>query len=292
MADYHPIYRNLNPYLKEKYGCRVFKICLDGGFTCPNRDGTAGFGGCIFCGERGAGEHLRAGDITSQMCAYFARKRKAEKFIAYFQNFSGTYAPIPVLKEKYDAALAFESVCVLSVATRADCISEEVCALLASYLPRADVWVEIGLQTANDEIAAFCNRGYSSSLVQKAVKMLQKYHLNVILHVMIGLPGETEKDVLDTAAFVNDLKPFGVKVHSTYVLKGTRLEELYLQGEYTPLSLEEYCSRAALFLKSLSPEILVHKVTGDAPKSDLVAPLWNLEKNAILNGLKDALSRK
>ena len=292
MSDIQLHYNNLSPYLLRKYGCRVFKICLDGGFTCPNRDGKKGVGGCIFCGERGAGEHLRVSSVSEQIAAYFKRARKAEKFIAYFQNFTGTYAPIAELKEKYDEALSDPRICVLSVGTRPDCVDEEVCELLASYLPRADVWVELGLQTASNATAALCHRGYETEIFLNAVNLLKKYHLNVIVHIMLGLPNETEKDWIATAKLVDSVKPFGVKIHSTYVIEGTQLERMYRRGEYTPLTVEAYAAGACKVLRHLSSDILVHKITGDAPKDRLIAPLWNADKNGILDALHEEMERE
>lgn len=287
------LYRNLSPYLIEKYGCRVFKICIDGGFTCPNRDGNCGRGGCIFCGERGAGEHIRKTSVRGQIDAYFRRERKAGKFIAYFQNFTNTYAPVPVLKERYDEALsADDRIAVLSVGTRPDCITEEIASLLASYKKRADVWVELGLQTANDQTADRIHRGYHREAFDRAVRLLNEYGLPVVAHVMIGLPGEGIGDVEKTVDYLNGYRLFGIKIHSLYVTKDTLLARMYERGEYAPISMQSYAEQAAAVIARLSPDVIVHKITGDAPKALLIAPEWNLDKNGILNRLNGVLKEK
>lgn len=278
-------YNNLAPYLKDKYGCTVFKICIDGGFTCPNRDGTAGSGGCIFCGERGSGEHIKRLSVEEQIKRYFSRERKAGKFIAYFQNFTNTYAPVDVLKRKYDSALEDGRVAVLSVGTRPDCITEREAELLCSYKERADVWVELGLQTSNDKTAKLINRGYETERFFKAAQLLKKYDLPIIAHVMSGLPGEGMRETEETVEFLNGVDLFGLKIHCVYVISGTELAEMFYRGEYTPLSMEEYAESVVYILTHISDKVIIHKITGDAPKSRLVAPDWNTDKNGILDAI-------
>ena len=284
--DNNKRYNNLNDFLKNKFGERVLKICIDGGFTCPNRDGTCGTGGCIFCGERGSGEHL----TKSQNIIVSPRPtQKANKFIAYFQNFSNTYADIETLKRKYDEALQNPKIVALAVATRPDCITEEIAQLLKSYSDKYYVYVELGLQTANDETAQIINRGYTSDVFTKAVKILNQYNIDVVTHIMVGLPNETFDDIQNTIDFINKHNIQGLKIHSTYVIKNTKLCELYENGDYIPLTLEEYIEAATHILTHISPNIIIHKISGDAPKDLLVAPEWNLHKKWIINGITKKL---
>ena len=278
------LYNNLSGYFREKYGRRLGKICIDGGFSCPNRDGTAGYGGCIYCGERGAGEHINASNSISRQVKDALREAKSDdRFVAYFQNFTNTYAPVNVLKERYDAALCDERIVLLAIGTRPDCISEEVARLIASYKNKVDVWVELGLQTANDKTADLINRGYHRDAFEKAMDILKKYSIPVVIHLIVGLPGESIEDVKKTVEYVNGFDVFGIKIHSIYVMKGTKLAEAYDKGEYTPPSLEEYVDSAIYIITHISPNITIHRLTGDCPRDMLVAPLWNKDKNEIIN---------
>lgn len=281
-------YNRLTEYLKNKFGERTLKICLDGGFTCPNRDGTAGFGGCIFCSQTGSGEHLNHSlEIEHQVKNYFSSYKsfRANKFIAYFQNFTNTYAPVQELKKRYDSALIDDRIVALAIATRPDCINEEIVKLLYDYSKKYLVWVELGLQTSNDETGKILNRGYDSKQFTEAVKLLNKYHIDVVTHIMVGLPGETDLDLKNTVSFINNHKIQGIKIHSTYVIKNTVLEKMYLNGEYTPLTLESYLESVIYILTHISKNIIVHRISGDAPKDLLVAPKWNSHKKLVLNGV-------
>ncbi len=261
---------------------RVGKICIDGGFTCPNRDGTCGVGGCIFCGERGAGEHIDGtASIEAQARAFLASPsaEKAGVYAAYFQNFTNTYAPVELLRERYTAALIDPRIRILAVGTRPDCIDLERAELLREFTRTHDVWCELGLQTSNDETARRINRGYPTSRFAEAARMLAERGIEVIAHIMIGLPSETDTDVYETVRFVCSLPVKGVKLHSLYVTEGTELCEMYRRGEYTPLTLDGYIKTAAGAICRMRPDIIIHRVTGDAPHDTLVAPEWNLEKN-------------
>ena len=285
-------YNKLNKYLKGKFGERTLKICVDGGFTCPNRDGTISTGGCIFCSERGSGEHIKsANNISEQIQNYFKtyRAERANKFIVYFQNFTNTYDTIQNLKNKYDAALIDNRIVGLSVATRPDCINEDVCKLLHSYLDKYYVCVELGLQTSNDKIGNIINRGYNSIQFTNAVNLLNKYNIDVVVHLMVGLPTETFDDIKNTVSFINNHKIQGIKIHSTYVVKGTKLANLYQNNQYTPITLEYYLDCVTYILTHISPNIVVHRISGDAPKNLLLAPSWNLHKKWILNGIDKKL---
>ena len=288
-------YNKLNKYLKGKFGERTLKICVDGGFTCPNRDGTISTGGCIFCSERGSGEHIKsANNISEQIQNYFKtyRAERANKFIVYFQNFTNTYDTIQNLKNKYDAALIDSRIVGLSVATRPDCINEDICKLLHSYLDKYYVCVELGLQTSNDKIGNIINRGYNSIQFTNAVNLLNKYNIDVVVHLMVGLPTETFDDIKNTVSFINNHKIQGIKIHSTYVVKETKLANLYQNNQYTPITLEYYLDCVTYILTHISPNIVVHRISGDAPKDLLLAPDWNLHKKWILNGLEKKLKEE
>lgn len=280
-------YNHLNEYFKKKFGERTLKICIDGGFTCPNRDGTLSTKGCIFCGNRGSGEHLNFIDIPSQVKNFFNsyKASRANKFIIYFQNFTNTYDTIENLKKKYDSALIDNRIVGISIATRPDCITEEICKLLNSYKNKLEVFVELGLQTANDETAKIINRGYKSRVFTKAVELLNKYNLETIVHIMVGLPNESIIDIKNTINFINNHNIQGLKIHSTYIIKNTELANMYQNGTYTPISLEYYIETATYILTHINPKIIIHKISGDAPKNLLLAPSWNSHKKWILNGI-------
>lgn len=283
-------YKHLNNYLKQKFGERTLKICIDGGFTCPNRDGSKGIGGCIFCSEKGSGDHIKiANSITNQVENYFKsyKAERANKFIVYFQNFTNTYDSIKNLKEKYDSALIDNRIVGLAVATRPDCINEDVVKLLKSYTNKYYVCVELGLQTSNDKTAKLINRCYSNTEFTNAVKLLNLYNIDVIVHVMVGLPNETSDDIKQTVNFINIHNIQGLKIHSCYVIENTKLAQLYNDGKYIPLSLEEYISSCAYILTHINPNIVIHRISGDAPKDLLIAPSWNSHKKWIINGLNN-----
>lgn len=288
-------YQHLNQYYFKKFGERTLKICVNGGFTCPNRDGTLSSNGCIFCSEQGSGDHLYSElDIASQVRQHLQsyRGQRANQFIIYFQNFTNTYDSIDNLKKKYDAAFIDHRIVGLSIATRPDCINEEIVELLHSYQDRYYVSVELGLQTSNSRTAELINRCYSNEQFTDAVHLLNQYHISVIVHLMIGLPGETIEDLESTIHFINQHQIQGVKIHSCYVVKNTKLCEMYQQGLYAPISLEEYLESVAYVLTHISPDIIIHRISGDAPKDLLVAPEWNSHKKWVLNGLDKLLAEK
>ena len=276
-------YNNLSEYLRSRFGGRLGKICIDGGFTCPNRDGRCGTGGCIFCGERGAGEHILPGAISEQVRAVVERDKKQDKFIAYFQNFTNTYAPLSVLRQRYDEAVAEEKVKVLAVGTRPDCISEEVAALLSEYQKRCDVWVELGLQTSSDETARVIRRGYPTEVFVRATEILHKHGIPFVVHLMAGLPGENVEDFKKTLDFVNKTLPFGIKIHSLYIMRGTDMEEIYRENLYTPMTREEYAEAVVYAITHTPKSVVFHRLTGDSPRDLLVAPAWNADKNGTID---------
>jgi len=288
-------YNKLNKYLKEKFGERTLKICIDGGFTCPNRDGTYGKGGCVFCSEKGSGDHLNSiSDISKQISDYFLsyRSTRANKFIAYFQSFSNTYDSLENLKKKYDSALIDNRIVGIAVATRPDCINEDIVKLLKSYSDKYYVWVELGLQTSNEKTANLINRCYSNSQFSKAVELLNKYNIDVVTHIMVGLPNENEKDLENTVSFINKHNISGLKIHSTYIVKNTILAKMYENNEYTPISLEHYLNSVIYVVTHINKDIIIHRISGDAPKDLLIAPSWNSHKKLVLNGVDKILREK
>lgn len=285
-------YNHLNEYLKNKFGERTLKICVDGGFTCPNRDGKIGIGGCIFCSERGSGDHINSTlNIKKQVEEYFKsyKVERANKFIVYFQNYTNTYDSIENLKKKYDAALIDDRIVGIAIATRPDCINEEIAELIKSYSNKYYVWVELGLQTLNDNIGKIINRGYNTSQFSIAVDILNKYNIDVVAHIMVGLPNETQRDMEDTVEFINSVNISGVKIHSTYIVKNTILEDMYKKGKYNPITLEYYLNCLTYIVTHINPNIIIHRISGDAPKNLLIAPDWNRHKKWVLNGFDKIL---
>ena len=284
-------YKHFNLWLKQKFGERVLKICIDGGFSCPNRDGKCGTGGCIFCGERGSGENTTRIGIKAQVDKFLNgyKGQRANKFIVYFQNFSNTYDDINTLKQRYDEALCDDKVVGLSVATRPDCVSEEVVELLRQYQKKYFVMVELGFQTANEQTGKIINRGYLNADFIKAVKMLSDAGVFVVAHVMVGLPNENEDDVVETINFLNNQKISGVKIHSTYVLKNTVLEQMYLGGKYLPTTQDFYVDMVAKIISKLKSNIVVCRISGDPPKDLLVTPQWQTHKKLVINAINKKL---
>ena len=296
MEDRYFRYNHLNEYFKKLFGERTLKICVDAGLTCPNRDGTCGTGGCIFCSERGSGDHLKRLSINEQIKNHLDsyRGKRANKFIVYFQNFTNTYVSnhknkAEYLKRIYDEAFIDERIVGIEIATRPDCIDDEIAKLISSYQKKYYVCVELGLQTSNDETGILINRGYNSSEFTKAVSILRKYNINVVVHIMCGLPNETIDDIKNTVDFINKHDIQGIKIHSCYVVKNTVLERMYKEGNYSPISLEEYLEMLTYIISHINTDIIIHRVSGDSPKDLLVAPSWNFHKKLVLNGLDKIL---
>ncbi len=277
------LYNNLSEHFRQKYGQRIKKICVDGGFSCPNRDGKCGTGGCIYCGERGAGEHIeRLESIREQVERGLQNASDNDKLLVYFQNFSNTYADINILRRRYDEALIDKRIVALAIATRPDCIDNSIASLIAEYKSKLDVWVELGLQTSNDKTAEIINRGYKTEVFDRAVKILGEYGIPVVAHMIIGLPGETGDDAVNTAKHISKLGVFGIKIHSIYVMEGTLLADMYKEKRYTPPTLDEFCDAAAHALGYIDKSIVIHRLTGDCPKDLLLAPEWNKDKYKII----------
>lgn len=286
--------RTANDYYKEKFGCKVYKLSLDGGFTCPNRDGTLGFGGCAFCTPEGSGEFAeKSGQGIARQLerakARVADKCRSGKYIAYFQSFTGTYGPVDKLEDLYRAALEPEEILGLAIGTRPDCLPEETVALLKELNRFKPVSVELGLQTANDAVAQDMNRCYDTWQYVDAVRRLKDAGLEVVTHIILGLPTETEKDMLLTTKTALEAGTDGVKFHLLHVLRGSRLEERYARGKFACLTLEEYGAILKKCVALLPPEIVVHRITGDGARRELVAPLWSLNKKRVLNYLNGLL---
>ena len=283
------VYNTLSSHLKSLYGERVYKISLDGGFTCPNRDGTKGFGGCIFCNEQGSGEHTEKGNIKEQVAKQIGvakAKNKGNKFIAYFQNFSSTYATLDYLKKVYEDALSFDEVVGLAIATRPDCITDEIAKLIKTVAFHKTVWVELGLQTASEQVASFTNRGFSNDDYLQAVKILHANDIPVVTHLLIGLDGESFESVKASVALINKAKTDGIKIHSLFILDGTPLGELYKQGKFNSISRDFYVKSVCYILTHISKNVIVHRLTGDGEKSKILAPDWSKKKKKNLNSIK------
>lgn len=282
-------YRSYNSYLRELFGERVQKIPLDAGFTCPNRDGTISRGGCIYCDPRGSGSGAmtqKRESLDEQIVkgvTWVRRKYGASKFIAYFQSFTNTYAPVPRLRALYDRALMHEGMVGLSVGTRPDCVDEAVLELLGSYKQKFLVWLELGLQSAHDPTLRRINRGHDVDCFDRAVSAAQAKGLNVCAHVILGLPGETREMMMETARHLRGLAPEGVKIHALYVVEGTPLAEIYARGDYKCLEQEQYVDLVLDFLERLPSTMVVQRLTGDPVPDELVAPQWVREKNKTLN---------
>jgi radical SAM protein (TIGR01212 family) len=290
-------YRDLNSHLRERFGVRVQKVTLDAGFTCPNRDGRVGVGGCLYCNARGSGTGAwaRGLSISRQLEEGIKRLRaryRAEKFIAYFQSFSNTYAPPKVLSAKYAEALTFPEVVGLSIGTRPDCLSPEILDLLAGFAQTHLVWLELGLQSAHDATLKLINRGHDVACFTRAVKDAAARGLEVVAHVILGLPGEGPAETGATARYLGSLPLQGVKIHLLYVIRGSGLEQLYQRGRYRPLTQEEYVRLATDFLELLPPHLIIHRLTGDPHPEELVAPSWCLDKSGVLRALRDELARR
>ena len=290
------MYKTLNEYYREKFGCKVYKLSLDGGFTCPNRDGTVGTGGCVFCSGAGSGEFAEGGtDISAQLARAKARvsaKIKDGKFIAYFQSFTNTYAPVERLRKLYRQAIAPEDILGLAIGTRPDCLADEVIALLAEINRIKPVSVELGLQTVHPETIRYIRRGYDNPVYFDAVRRLKGAGIEVVTHVIIGLPGETGEMAMETTRQAVSAGTDGMKFHLLHVLRGTDLEKDYLAGKFTCLTMEEYGKILKGCISLLPPHVVVHRITGDGAKRDLVAPAWSADKKRVLNYLNQILNDK
>lgn len=290
------MYRTLNEHLKEKYGCKVYKLAIDAGFTCPNRDGTVGSRGCIFCSDCGSGEFAQKGNnILLQLenaKKLVEQKNKDGKYIAYFQSFTNTYAPVERLRKIYTEAISPDYIVGLAVATRPDCLPDETVNLLKEINLKKPVSVELGLQTVNPKTAEYIRRGYDNSVYYDAVKRLRTEEIEVVTHIIIGLPGETKADALETTRRAVLAGTNGVKFHLLHVLRKTDLENDYIEGRFNCLSMEEYADILKSCIALLPQNVTVHRITGDGAKKDLIAPLWSADKKRVLNFLNQYLKEE
>lgn len=287
-------YHSLNYFLRNKFGEKIYKISLDGGFTCPNRDGKVSKGGCTFCSARGSGDYAgsRMLSISEQFedrKVMMEKKWKDGKYIAYFQAYTNTYAPVEELRRKYDEALAQKNVVALSIATRPDCLDKDVLDYLEELNKKTYLWVELGLQTINDDTARNFNRGYDLEVFDKSIKELQKRGIEVVVHTIFGLPGETKEDMLKTVDYVAHSGAQGVKFHLLHLMEGTKMVQQYESGELELLSKEDYIDLICKGITMIPEEMVVHRLTGDAPRASLIGPMWSLKKWEVLNDIDKAL---
>ena len=281
-------YRDLNTYFRARFGCRVHKVTVDAGLDCPNRDGTLSTGGCIYCNAKGSGTgaHGQGVSITQQIERSkdrIARRFKTNKLMAYFQAFTNTYAPVDRLKKLYDEALAIENVVGLAIGTRPDCVDTSVLDLLETYARDYLIWIEYGLQSAHDHTLSRINRGHNFASFKQAVAATRNRNINVCAHVILGLPGESRQDMMETADAVAAMGIDGVKLHLLYVVQGTPMESLYLEGRYQCLEQREYAELVCDFIERLPEKMIIQRLTGDPHPLELVAPAWSLQKKETMD---------
>jgi hypothetical protein len=289
-------YNAFSEELKRLFGCRVHRISVDAGFTCPNRDGTLGSGGCIYCGSEGSGSYgiARGMPVATQLEVgkeVMVRKYKANKFIAYFQAYTNTYAPLEQLRALYDEALAVKDIVGLIVGTRPDCLPAATLDLLTEYARRTWFWLELGLQTPHDRTLQTINRGHDFAAFFSAIKQCRNREIKVCAHIILGLPGETREEMLATAGILNELKVNGVKLHLLHVMRGTKLAAQYERGEIRIMERDDYVGLVCDFLELLDPGISIQRLTGDGGR-DLIAPLWSMAKFEVLNAIDVELKRR
>lgn len=285
-------YYSLNNYLKDTFGCKVYKISLNAGCTCPNRDGTIDTRGCIFCSNGGSGDFAESSSlsISQQIDAgkqRVASKIKSGRYIAYFQAFTNTYGDIEILKKKYYEAVNHQDIVAVSIATRPDCLNDEILSLLNEINMIKPVFVELGLQTIHEASAMYIRRGYSLSVYDEAVKNLKKIGVNIVVHLIIGLPNENKEDILESVRYVCSSKVNGIKLQLLHVLKNTDLADDYMAGKFKALEFEEYLDIIKSCVEIIPNDIVIHRLTGDGAKKDLIAPLWSADKKRVLNAINN-----
>lgn len=290
-------YLSFNQHLKDTFGEKVYKVTIDAGFTCPNRDGTCGTGGCIYCyGDRAVSQLADCASVQSQIregMAAIHKRYKANKFLAYFQSYTNTYGPVEQLAQLYQAALEIEHIVGLSIGTRPDCVDEDILDVLGTIAQKTYLWVEYGLQSVHDTTLKRIHRGHDFAAFLDAIQRTKKWqHIKICVHVILGLPGETRGEMIETAKVLSALHVDGVKIHSAHVLKHTRLAEMYARGEYQVLELPEYLDIVCDFLEHLSPQIIIHRLVGDAPRERYIAPEWCMQKSDALRQIEKELERR
>ena len=289
----HPFY-SANDYYREKFGSKIIKIAIDGGFTCPNRDGKLSTKGCIFCSAKGSGDFagsrvLSVTEQFEQMKEKMAKKWGYGKYLIYFQAFTNTYEPVEMLRQKYEEAINHPDIVALSIATRPDCLGDDVLRLLDEMNKIKPVFVELGLQTIHQKSAKYIRRGYDLSVYNKAVRDLKKIGVNVVVHVILGLPNESENDMLETVKYVCESGANGIKLQLLHVIDGTDLAKDYEKGLFKTLEFDEYVNLIVKCVKIIPKDIVIHRLTGDGAKKDLIAPLWSADKKRVLNAINKAL---
>ena len=287
-------YLSFNKYLKDKFGQKVYKISLDGGFTCPNRDGKIDTRGCIFCSKGGSGDFAQNRDlsITEQIESgkkIVEKKIKSGKYIAYFQAFTNTYAPVEILRAKYSEAINHPDIVALSIATRPDCLGDDVIELLDEMNKIKPVFVDLGLQTIHSDSAKYIRRGYSLEVYNEAVKKLKNIGVNIVVHIILGLPNESEEDMLESVKYVCQSQIDGIKLQLLHIIAGTDLAKDYEKGLFKTLEFDEYVELIAKCVAIIPKNIVIHRLTGDGAKKDLIAPLWSADKKRVLNAINKAL---
>ena len=290
-------YITANEFFKNKFGCKIIKIPVNGGFTCPNRDGTKGMGGCIFCSEEGSGDFLCPSDMPidrqfEKMKEVMNKKWKTGKYMIYFQSFTNTYAPVEYLRKLYFSALSLKDVVGLSIGTRPDCINKDIVALLKELSEKTYITVELGLQTSNEDSAVFINRCYKNEEFDKAVEMLNSEGIDVICHIIFGLPNETKEDMLGSVKYAVNRGVKGIKIQLLHILKNTKLADIYSKKPFKILTLDEYCDLVVSAVSILPENIVVHRITGDGPKKILIEPKWSGNKKLVLNTLNTQLHKR
>jgi radical SAM protein (TIGR01212 family) len=290
-------YFDFSSYLRQAFGCRVQKITVDAGLTCPNRDGALSTGGCIYCNARGSGTgaYAKGLSITDQMILgkqAMMRRYKAKKFIAYFQSFTNTYAPVKTLKAIYDEAVSAEDVVGLSIGTRPDCVDDAKLGLIESYTHSRLVWIEYGLQSVHDKTLQRIRRGHTFSCFQRAVEATRGREIRICAHIILGLPGETHSDMIRTAETIARMGLDGVKIHLLYVIKGTEMETMYRNGTYICLEQSEYAALVCDVIEALPEDMVIHRLTGDPHPEELAAPAWAMKKTETLNMIWDMLEKR
>ena len=295
--DKNKRYHTWNYYLRQTFGEKIFKVSLNAGFTCPNVDGTLGYGGCIYCSREGSGDF--AGNPNDNLKKQFEeiksmmlKKWPNAKYIGYFQAFTNTYAPLEVLKERYETVLGFEDVIGLSISTRPDCLPDDVVDYLAELNERTNLWVELGLQTIHDETSDIINRGHTYQDFLDGFKKLKDRNIKTVVHIINGLPGEDKEMMMQTAKAVADMGTDGIKIHLLHIIKDTPLRDFLNNGKITPMEQEEYINLVCDQLEILPEEMVIHRLTGDGKRDELLAPLWSLKKWEVLNRIDDEMKKR
>ena len=285
-----------NAYIRDTFGEKLYKISLNAGTTCPNRDGKAGTGGCIFCSASGSGDFSEDAVMSIDEQIELAKKRisgkcKCDRYIAYFQSYTNTYGDVDALREKFLAAARRDDIAAVSISSRPDCFGPEVIDMIKDIIAVKPVWIELGLQTANDRTAQLINRCYDISVYDETMNRLRELGVHIIVHMIIGLPGETKEDMIDTVRYIVRSGANGIKLQLLHVLRGTVLEKMYEEGVFRALTFAEYADILCDCLKELPPDMVVHRFTGDGPKNILVAPLWSADKKRVINDLNRIISK-